>query len=133
MRHRHWQRLAGRGKRRSSPAWRTRLSRQDAKRAKKDCCHFDQREKSFLDPSSLGMTGLGPSPWRPLLLCASPSLFGSLDPKFGPKIYLWLEFISQLLYCCSYARFRPAMSILSICIIAFITLFDFSASLSCNI
>src|SRR6266705_5831045 len=56
MRHRHWQRLAGRGERRSSPAWRTRLSRQDAKRAKKDCCHFDQREKSFLDPSSLGMT-----------------------------------------------------------------------------
>src|SRR5205823_10674060 len=43
--------------------------------------------------------------------------------------YLWLEFILQLLYYCSYARFRPAMSILSICIIAFITLFDFSASL----
>jgi hypothetical protein len=34
-------------------------------------CHFDRREKSFLDPShSLGMTGLGPSPWRPLRLCA---------------------------------------------------------------
>jgi len=30
--------------------------------------------------------GLGPSPWRPLLLCASPSLFDSLDPKFGQKI-----------------------------------------------
>jgi hypothetical protein len=49
------------------------LSRQDAKHAKKDCCHFDQREKSFLDPShSLGMTGLGPSPLR---LCASHSFF----------------------------------------------------------
>jgi hypothetical protein len=30
-------------------------------------CHFDRREKSFLDPShSLVMTALGPSPWRPL-------------------------------------------------------------------
>jgi len=29
--------------------------------------HFDRREKSFLDPShSLGMTALGPSPWRSL-------------------------------------------------------------------
>ena len=29
-------------------------------------CHFDRREKSFLDPShSLGMTSLGPSPGRP--------------------------------------------------------------------
>ena len=29
------------------------------------CCHFDRREKSFLDPSpSLGMTGVGPSPLR---------------------------------------------------------------------
>ena len=35
---------------------------------RKECCHFDQREKSFLDSShSLGMTGLGPSPSR---LCA---------------------------------------------------------------
>jgi hypothetical protein len=47
-------------------------------------CHFDRREKSFLDPShSLGMTGLGPSPlrpWRPFdiaqdMLCASHSFF----------------------------------------------------------
>ena len=34
---------------------------------RKTSCHFDQREKSFLDPShSLGMTGFDPSPWRPL-------------------------------------------------------------------
>jgi len=33
---------------------------------RKSRCHFDRREKSFLDPSHpLGMTGLGPSPWRP--------------------------------------------------------------------
>src|SRR6266852_5141680 len=38
---------------------------------RKTLCHFDQREKSFLDLShSLGMTALGPSPWRPLRLCA---------------------------------------------------------------
>jgi len=45
-----------------------------------------QREKSFLDPSSLGVTGLGPSPWRPLLLLRESQSFDSLDPKFGPKI-----------------------------------------------
>ena len=43
---------------------------------RKNLCHFDRREKSlfraereifFLDPSHpLGMTALGPSPWRPL-------------------------------------------------------------------
>jgi hypothetical protein len=33
--------------------------------ARKEYCHFDQREKSFSDPShSLGMTDLGPSPLR---------------------------------------------------------------------
>jgi|SRR6266498_718334 len=37
-----------------------RVSRKDAKAAR---CHFDRREKSFLDPShSLGMTDFGPSP-----------------------------------------------------------------------
>jgi hypothetical protein len=40
-------------------------------RGKTQQCHFNRREKSFLDPSldpshSLRMTGLGPSPWRPL-------------------------------------------------------------------
>jgi hypothetical protein len=40
-------------------------SRQGAKAPSKTRCHFDRREKSFLDPShSLGMTGLGPSPLR---------------------------------------------------------------------
>src|SRR3972149_7572504 len=34
---------------------------------RKILCHFDRREKSFLDPSRpLGMTASGPSPWRPL-------------------------------------------------------------------
>ena len=38
------------------------LSRQDAKAQSDTRCHFDRREKSFLDPShSLGMTDLGPS------------------------------------------------------------------------
>jgi hypothetical protein len=51
---------------------------------RKTRCHFDQREKSFLDPShSLGMTGLGPPPSRPLRLCASHSFSDFLDPKFG--------------------------------------------------
>src|SRR5438270_5855276 len=36
-------------------------------------------------------------------------------------------------YLPSYARFKPSISILSICSIACMTLFDFSASLSCNI
>src|SRR5882724_11798899 len=40
-----------------------RLSRKRDLLAPSDgLCHFDRREKSFLDPShSLGMTGLGPS------------------------------------------------------------------------
>jgi hypothetical protein len=39
---------------------------------RKMICHFDRREKSFLDPShSLGMTALGPSPWR---LCVPSTL-----------------------------------------------------------
>jgi hypothetical protein len=47
-------------------------------------CHFDRREKSFLDPShSLGMTALGPSPWRPLRLCVR-RVFS--DFFFIPKI-----------------------------------------------
>jgi hypothetical protein len=42
-------------------------------RAQSDArCHFDQREKSFLDPShSFGMTRLNPSPSRAPRLCAS--------------------------------------------------------------
>jgi hypothetical protein len=46
------------------------ISRKDAKAAKENGCHFDQGEKSFLDPShSLGMTRIGMSlgdfaPWR---------------------------------------------------------------------
>src|SRR5437867_8622570 len=60
------------------------LSRQAAKLAKKEPCHFDQREKSFLDPShSLGMTGLSPSPWR-LCVFARDTVFSDLlfIPKF---------------------------------------------------
>jgi len=38
---------------------------QRRKVAKEEHCHFERREKSFLDPSySLGMTGLGPVTWR---------------------------------------------------------------------
>jgi len=44
------------------------FSRQGAKTPsseRKTLCHFDRREKSFLDPSHLlGMTDLGPSPLR---------------------------------------------------------------------
>jgi len=40
-----------------------KVSRAKAPRAQRStACHFDRREKSFLDPShSLGMTDLGPS------------------------------------------------------------------------
>src|SRR3989304_6829362 len=49
---------------------------QRRKGAKEEHCHFERREKSFLDPSrSLGMTGLGPSTWR---LC----VFAGELPKF---------------------------------------------------
>ena len=42
-------------------------------------CHFDRREKSFLDPShSLGMTGLAPSPWR---LCAFAGVVSLSDSE----------------------------------------------------
>jgi len=51
---------------------------------RKNLCHFDRREKSlfrakgeifFSDPShSLGMMGLGPSPWRPLRLRSGHAL-----------------------------------------------------------
>jgi len=61
---------------------------------RKNPCHFDRREKSILDPShSLGMTGLGPSPWRPLR-----SLREALSyPIFSSSRifkYLWLDFTS---------------------------------------
>jgi hypothetical protein len=62
-------------------------SRRDAKLAKKECCHFDQREKSFLDLSHApGMTGFGRSSLAPLcpfgmaqdMLCASHCISDSL-------------------------------------------------------
>ena len=47
-----------------------------SRRQVRNRCHFDQREKSLLDPShSLGMTGLGPSPLRPWGLCGRYSEF----------------------------------------------------------
>jgi len=50
---------------------------------RKILCHFDRREKSFLDPShSLEMTALGPLPWRSLRLCARHSFS---DLFFIPK------------------------------------------------
>jgi len=70
---------------------------------RKTRCHFDRREKSFLDPShSLGMTGLGPSPWRPLRLCASHTVSDFLDPKFGRKFQFFR------VYCEGYSPPRPS-------------------------
>jgi len=58
---------------------------------RKILCHFDRREKSFLDFSHpLGMTALGPSPWRPLRLCARHVFpISSSSEHFK---YLWLDF-----------------------------------------
>ena len=48
-----------------------------ARHAKEDCCHFDQREKSFLDPSrSLGITSHGSSLGGLCELCARYSGVG---------------------------------------------------------
>ena len=61
-----------------------KLSRQDAKHAKKDSLSFRPKGASFLDLShSLGMTGLGPSPWRPLRLCASRRFSESVVQQFN--------------------------------------------------
>jgi len=75
-------------------------SRKGAKAAR---CHFERREKSFLDPSHmLGMTDSGPVTWRSWRLGASKSrVFKALncelsDAKFFaallsmPKIVLYL-------------------------------------------
>src|SRR3989304_2288684 len=71
------------------------LSRQAAKLAKKETCHFDRREKSFLDPSrSLGMTGLGPLPWR---LCAfARDMVFPTSSSFPNFKYSWLGFKHQV-------------------------------------
>ena len=75
---------------------------------RKILCHFDRREKSFLDPSHpLGMTALGPLPWRPLRLCARHVFpISSSSEHFK---YLWLAFIPQ--HCrrqdCQESKARP--------------------------
>ena len=55
------------------------------RRQVRNSCHFDQREKSLLDPShSLGMTGIGPSPLRlgvPSTLLRT--CFAGDSPSFG--------------------------------------------------
>src|SRR5262245_48722332 len=75
--------------------------RRDTKHAKTRGCHFDPfgqaqgklREKSFLDPShSLGMTGLGPSPWRALRLWAR-HVFS--DVFFIPEFRLETAFLND--------------------------------------
>jgi len=67
-------------------------------------CHFDPfgqaqgklREKSFLDPShSLGMTGLGPSPWRPFdlaqdMLC----VFARVTGIFDCIVPIWFKIVA---------------------------------------
>jgi hypothetical protein len=47
------------------------------RRQVRNSCHFDQREKTLLDPShSLGMTGIGPTPLR-------LGAFAGDNPAFG--------------------------------------------------
>ena len=62
---------------------------QVAKMPRKTRCHFDRREKSFLDPSHpLGMTGFDSSPWR-LYAFARDTFFRSLlHPKI-PNLFGW--------------------------------------------
>ena len=48
------------------------------------------------------MTGLGPSPWRPLRLCASHTVSDFLDPKFGRKFQFFR------VYCEGYSPPRPS-------------------------
>ena len=61
----------------AEPQIKLEISRQTRKCAKKAYCHFDRREKSFLDPShSLGMTGLARhlaflASWRDKFSCYS--------------------------------------------------------------
>src|SRR3990172_11164963 len=60
---------------------------------RKILCHFDLREKSFLDPwHPLRMTALGPSPWRPLRSLRETQSY-SVFPSFQNFKYAWLEFI----------------------------------------
>src|SRR3990170_4079241 len=64
-------------------------------RKRKTPCHFDRREKSFLDPSrSLGMTGFGPSPWR---LCAfARDMVFPTSSSFPNFKHFWLGFTHQV-------------------------------------
>src|SRR3990172_2300685 len=56
---------------------------------RKSLCHFDPREKSFLDPShSLGMTGLGPSPLRLRAFAGDNPSFGR-DPWLPLSVLCW--------------------------------------------
>ena len=59
-------------------------------------CHFDRREKSFLDPShSLGMTGRGHVSWR-LCVFARVMVF-PISSSFPNFKYFWLEFMKSCL------------------------------------
>ena len=51
-------------------------------------CHFDRREKSFLDPShSLGMTGMGSSPLRLGAFAGDSSAFGCAVRQQGEPLF----------------------------------------------
>ena len=51
-------------------------------------CHFDRREKSFLDPShSLGMTGMGSSPLRLGAFAGDNSAFGCAVRQQGEPLF----------------------------------------------
>ena len=51
-------------------------------------CHFDRREKSFLDPShSLGMTGMGSSPLRLGAFAGDNSAFGCGCSPTGKPLF----------------------------------------------
>ncbi len=69
------------------------LCRRDAKAQRKLHCHFDRREKSFLDPShSLGMTGIG-LPLGVFAPLREPSLSYCLTQNSTENFkYIWLDF-----------------------------------------
>ena len=71
----------------------TALSQVEGKAQSDAPRHFDQREKSFLDPSrSLGMTGRGHVTSR-LCVFAGDVVF-PISSSFPNFKYLWLEFDS---------------------------------------
>ena len=75
-------------------------------------CHFDRREKSFLDPShSLGMTGMGSSPLRLGAFAGDNSAFGCGCSPTGEPLFpseVWEKACTTMLRffaaCANFAR-----------------------------